>query len=168
MTVSGPPLSPGRVLRCRETPLHQLYSSAFSKQKLQDSSTKKPALPFGDLPTGYHYLHTQIQYECISPFYRRLGSSRRTCLRTGKWSGRAPSCIPSESMPVLGLEQLRSPIAAYEKPLTPLKTSLGKTPCPKERPSNTFPSLVKSEIPQLELPSFGLNLLPRRNELVKL
>ncbi|MBV98922.1 Inactive serine protease PAMR1, partial [Eschrichtius robustus] len=67
---------------------------AFSKQKLQDASTKKPALPFGDLPPGYQYLHTQIQYECISPFYRRLGSSRRTCLRTGKWSGRAPSCIP--------------------------------------------------------------------------
>lgn len=81
-------------VQSRETPLHQLYSSAFSKQKLQDSSTKKPALPFGDLPPGYQYLHTQIQYECISPFYRRLGSSRRTCLRTGKWSGRAPSCIP--------------------------------------------------------------------------
>uniref|UniRef100_A0A8C6CB94 Inactive serine protease PAMR1 n=1 Tax=Monodon monoceros TaxID=40151 RepID=A0A8C6CB94_MONMO len=81
-------------VQSRETPLHQLYASAFSKQKLQDSSAKKPALPFGDLPTGYQYLHTQIQYECISPFYRRLGSSRRTCLRTGKWSGRAPSCIP--------------------------------------------------------------------------
>lgn len=77
-----------------ETPLHQLYSSAFSKQKLQAAPTKKPALPFGDLPAGYQHLHTQLQYECISPFYRRLGSSRRTCLRTGKWSGRAPSCIP--------------------------------------------------------------------------
>ncbi|KAK2100585.1 Inactive serine protease pamr1, partial [Saguinus oedipus] len=61
-----------------ETPLHQLYSAAFSKQKLQSAPTKKPALPFGDLPTGYQHLHTQLQYECISPFYRRLGSSRRT------------------------------------------------------------------------------------------
>lgn len=87
---------------CRETPLHQLYSSAFSKQKFQGAPTKKPALPFGDLPTGYQHLHTQLQYECISPFYRRLGSSRRTCLRTGKWSGRAPSCIPSESRLFLG------------------------------------------------------------------
>ncbi|NWS60703.1 PAMR1 protease, partial [Chunga burmeisteri] len=81
-------------VQSRETPLHQLYSSAFSKQKLEIYPTKKPALPFGDLPPGYQHLHTQLQYECISPFYRRLGSSRRTCLRTGKWSGRAPVCIP--------------------------------------------------------------------------
>nr|XP_027792460.1 inactive serine protease PAMR1 isoform X2 [Marmota flaviventris] len=81
-------------VQSRETPLHQLYSSAFSKEKLQGAPTKKPALPFGDLPPGYQHLHTQLQYECFSPFYRRLGSSRRTCLRTGKWSGRAPSCIP--------------------------------------------------------------------------
>ncbi|PNJ68642.1 PAMR1 isoform 2 [Pongo abelii] len=81
-------------VQSRETPLHQLYSAAFSKEKLQSAPTKKPALPFGDLPMGYQHLHTQLQYECISPFYRRLGSSRRTCLRTGKWSGQAPSCIP--------------------------------------------------------------------------
>ncbi|NXI38363.1 PAMR1 protease, partial [Galbula dea] len=81
-------------VQSRETPLHQLYSSAFSKQKLEVYPTKKPALPFGDLPPGYRHLHTQLQYECISPFYRRLGSSRRTCLKTGRWSGRAPVCIP--------------------------------------------------------------------------
>uniref|UniRef100_A0A8C6ZKQ7 Inactive serine protease PAMR1 n=1 Tax=Nothoprocta perdicaria TaxID=30464 RepID=A0A8C6ZKQ7_NOTPE len=81
-------------VQSRETPLHQLYSSAFSKQKLELYPTKKPALPFGELPLGYQHLHTQLQYECISPFYRRLGSSRRTCLKTGKWSGRAPVCIP--------------------------------------------------------------------------
>ncbi|XP_064308412.1 inactive serine protease PAMR1 isoform X3 [Phalacrocorax carbo] len=81
-------------VQSRETPLHQLYSSAFSKQKLEIYPTKKPALPFGELPPGYQHLHTQLQYECISPFYRRLGSSRRTCLKTGKWSGRAPVCIP--------------------------------------------------------------------------
>ncbi|XP_032867008.1 inactive serine protease PAMR1 isoform X3 [Tyto alba] len=81
-------------VQSRETPLHQLYSSAFSKQKLEFYPTKKPALPFGDLPPGYQHLHTQLQYECISPFYHRLGSSRRTCLKTGKWSGRAPVCIP--------------------------------------------------------------------------
>ncbi|NWH49580.1 PAMR1 protease, partial [Fregata magnificens] len=81
-------------VQSRETPLHQLYSSAFSKQKLEIYPTKRPALPFGDLPPGYQHLHTQLQYECISPFYRRLGSSRRTCLKTGKWSGRAPVCVP--------------------------------------------------------------------------
>ncbi|KAF1590742.1 Inactive serine protease PAMR1, partial [Eudyptes moseleyi] len=81
-------------VQSRETPLHQLYSSTFSQQKLEIYPTKKPALPFGDLPPGYQHLHTQLQYECVSPFYRRLGSSRRTCLKTGKWSGRAPVCIP--------------------------------------------------------------------------
>ncbi|NXO00242.1 PAMR1 protease, partial [Rhinopomastus cyanomelas] len=81
-------------VQSRETPLHQLYSSVFSKQKLEIYPTKKPALPFGELPAGYQHLHTQLQYECISPFYRRLGSSRRTCLKTGKWSGRAPVCVP--------------------------------------------------------------------------
>uniref|UniRef100_A0A2K6UZ70 Inactive serine protease PAMR1 n=1 Tax=Saimiri boliviensis boliviensis TaxID=39432 RepID=A0A2K6UZ70_SAIBB len=100
-------------VQSRETPLHQLYSAAFSKQKLQSAPTKKPALPFGDLPTGYQHLHTQLQYECISPFYRRLGSSRRTCLRTGKWSGRAPSCIPIcgkiENVTALKTQGLRWP-----------------------------------------------------------
>ncbi|XP_060118035.1 inactive serine protease PAMR1 isoform X4 [Heteronotia binoei] len=81
-------------VQSRETPLHQLYSSAFSKHKLDIYPTKKPSLPFGELPPGFQHLHTQLQYDCISPFYRRLGSSRRTCLKTGKWSGRAPSCIP--------------------------------------------------------------------------
>nr|XP_006124524.1 inactive serine protease PAMR1 isoform X2 [Pelodiscus sinensis] len=81
-------------VQSRETPLHQLYSSAFSKQKLEVYPTKKPMLPFGDLPPGYQHLHTQLKYDCISPFYRRLGSSRRTCLKSGKWSGRAPSCVP--------------------------------------------------------------------------
>ncbi|KAL8169699.1 UNVERIFIED_CONTAM: Inactive serine protease pamr1 [Gekko kuhli] len=81
-------------VQSRETPLHRLYSSAFSKHKLDVYPTKKPSLPFGELPPGFQHLHTQLQYDCISPFYRRLGSSRRTCLKTGKWSGRAPSCIP--------------------------------------------------------------------------
>ncbi|CAI5763616.1 inactive serine protease PAMR1 isoform X2 [Podarcis lilfordi] len=81
-------------VQSRETPLHRLYSSTFNKQKLDVYPTKKPLLPFGELPPGFQHLHTQLQYDCISPFYRRLGSSRRTCLKTGKWSGRAPSCIP--------------------------------------------------------------------------
>ncbi|KAM4617364.1 inactive serine protease PAMR1 [Discoglossus pictus] len=82
------------LVQSRETPLHQLYSSSFTKDKIDMYPTKKPALPPGELPKGYHHLHTQLQYECISQFYRQTGSSRRTCLKTGKWSGRAPSCIP--------------------------------------------------------------------------
>ncbi|XP_030806063.1 inactive serine protease PAMR1 isoform X2 [Camarhynchus parvulus] len=86
---------------CREPKISDLVRQKVlpmqvqsSKQKLQIYPTKKPALPFGELPPGYQHLHTQLQYECVSPFYRRLGSSRRTCLKTGKWSGRAPVCIP--------------------------------------------------------------------------
>ncbi|XP_075044434.1 inactive serine protease PAMR1 isoform X1 [Mixophyes fleayi] len=82
------------LVQSRETPLHQLYSSSFTKEKTDIYPTKKPALPPGELPKGYQHLHTQLQYECASHFYRRTGSSRRTCLKTGKWSGRAPSCIP--------------------------------------------------------------------------
>ncbi|KAF4790213.1 Inactive serine protease PAMR1 [Turdus rufiventris] len=86
---------------CREPKISDLVRQKVlpmqvqsSKQKLQIYPTKKPALPFGELPPGYQHLHTQLQYECVSPFYRRLGSSRRTCLKTGKWSGRAPVCVP--------------------------------------------------------------------------
>lgn len=81
-------------VQSRETPLHQLYSTSFTKEKMDIYPTKKPALPPGELPQGYHHLHAQLQYECASQFYKRTGSSRRTCLKTGKWSGRAPSCIP--------------------------------------------------------------------------
>ncbi|XP_069479462.1 inactive serine protease PAMR1 isoform X2 [Ambystoma mexicanum] len=81
-------------VQSRETPLHVLYSETFSKHKQDIFPTKRPGLPPGELPAGYHHLHTQLQYNCLSPFYQRLGSSRRTCLKTGKWSGRAPSCIP--------------------------------------------------------------------------
>lgn len=121
-------LSGPMALPCRETPLHQLYSSAFSKQKLQDSSTKMAALPFGDLPPGYQHLHTQLQYECFSPFYRRLGSSRRTCLKTGKWSGRAPSCTPSESKLDIGLEEITS-MASEEQSFILLKAFVVKVSC---------------------------------------
>ncbi|XP_069077935.1 inactive serine protease PAMR1 isoform X2 [Pleurodeles waltl] len=81
-------------VQSRETPLHVLYSETFSKHKQDIFPTKRPGLPPGELPAGYHHLHTQLQYDCLSPFYQRLGSTRRTCLKTGKWSGRAPSCIP--------------------------------------------------------------------------
>ncbi|XP_063293960.1 inactive serine protease PAMR1 [Pelobates fuscus] len=83
------------LVQSRETPIHQLYSSSFTKESKNGIyPTKKTALPTGELPPGYQHLHTQLQYDCISPFYRRTGSSRRTCLKTGKWSGRAPSCVP--------------------------------------------------------------------------
>uniref|UniRef100_A0A8C5MSM7 Inactive serine protease PAMR1 n=1 Tax=Leptobrachium leishanense TaxID=445787 RepID=A0A8C5MSM7_9ANUR len=83
------------LVQSRETPIHQLYSSSFTKESKNDIyPTKKSPLPPGELPPGYQHLHTQLQYDCISHFYRRLGSSKRTCLKTGKWSGRAPTCVP--------------------------------------------------------------------------
>lgn len=68
----------------RKTPVHKL----LSRQLRSDG----PAL--SQLPPGFHHLYTHIEYECASPFYHHSGSSRRTCLKTGKWSGRHVSCSP--------------------------------------------------------------------------
>ena len=37
------------------------------------------------------YLNSVVQYKCMQNF-RMIGSSNRTCLQTGKWSGEAPKC----------------------------------------------------------------------------
>lgn len=77
----------------RKTPVHKLYASGLSWQFQSDSPTKgPPVLP--QLAPGFHHLYTHIEYECASSFYHHLGSSRRTCLKTGKWSGRHVSCSP--------------------------------------------------------------------------
>lgn len=68
----------------RKTPVHKL----LSRQLRSDG----PVLT--QLPPGFHSLYTHIEYECTSPFYQHSGSSRRTCLKTGKWSGRHVSCSP--------------------------------------------------------------------------
>ncbi|XP_047436914.1 inactive serine protease PAMR1 [Mugil cephalus] len=46
------------------------------------------------IPRGLHPLFTSIDYKCASPLYQHTGSSRRTCLKTGRWSGRHVSCSP--------------------------------------------------------------------------
>ncbi|XP_028307229.1 inactive serine protease PAMR1 isoform X2 [Gouania willdenowi] len=79
-----PPQTPSR-----KTPLHKLYSSAL---QTQGSTNVPPVLP--QLPSGFHHLYTHIEYECASQFYQHSGSPRRTCLKTGKWSGRHVSCSP--------------------------------------------------------------------------
>ncbi|GCB68944.1 hypothetical protein scyTo_0005390 [Scyliorhinus torazame] len=78
----------------RKTPLHRLLSIIQDKELSQIFPTKIPVHHIGNLPVGFYHPHTQLEYECISPFYRRLGSKKRTCLKTGKWSGRSPTCIP--------------------------------------------------------------------------
>uniref|UniRef100_A0A3Q1BQG2 Inactive serine protease PAMR1 n=1 Tax=Amphiprion ocellaris TaxID=80972 RepID=A0A3Q1BQG2_AMPOC len=77
----------------RKTPVHKLYSSSLGRQLQSDGPTKSPPL-LSQLPQGFHHLYTHIEYECASAFYHHSGSSRRTCLKTGKWSGRHVSCSP--------------------------------------------------------------------------
>ncbi|XP_076126606.1 inactive serine protease PAMR1 isoform X2 [Alosa pseudoharengus] len=78
----------------RKTPVHKLYSSAsLGKPFVSAAPTRSPQV-LHQLPPGFHPLYTHIQYECLSPYYQHSGSSRRTCLKTGKWSGRHVSCSP--------------------------------------------------------------------------
>lgn len=79
----------------RKTPVHKLYSSGLGRLLQSDGPTKGPPV-VSQLPQGFHHLYSLIEYECASPFYQHSGSSRRTCLKTGKWSGRHVSCSPGE------------------------------------------------------------------------
>ncbi|XP_068612969.1 inactive serine protease PAMR1-like [Brachionichthys hirsutus] len=78
----------------RKTPVHKLYSTGLGRYLQSDGPTKAPSSVLFHLPQGFHHLYTHIEYECASPFYQHFGSSRRTCLKTGKWSGRHVSCSP--------------------------------------------------------------------------
>ncbi|XP_026793165.2 inactive serine protease PAMR1 isoform X3 [Pangasianodon hypophthalmus] len=78
-------------LSSRKSPLHRLYSSLHPHERESSSSIE---IAQGELPTGFHHLYTSIEYECISPLYWYSGSARRTCLKTGKWSGRHVTCLP--------------------------------------------------------------------------
>ncbi|XP_015231194.1 PREDICTED: inactive serine protease PAMR1 isoform X1 [Cyprinodon variegatus] len=83
-----PPKAPSR-----KTVVHRLLSSALNQQLYLAAPTKSsPVLP--QLPQGFHHLYTHIEYECASQYYQHFGSARRTCLKTGKWSGRHVSCSP--------------------------------------------------------------------------
>ncbi|XP_058858380.1 inactive serine protease PAMR1-like isoform X3 [Acipenser ruthenus] len=92
----------------RNTPLHKLYSSSSSLAKHQKQVLPSKAPPvLGELAPGFHHLYTQLQYECTSPFYQHTGSTRRTCLKTGKWSGRHATCLPvCGKLPNFNLQKL--------------------------------------------------------------
>lgn len=92
---------------CRKTPVHKLYSSGHSRNLQSDSPTKGPTV-LSPLPQGFHQLYTHIEYECASQYYQHFGSSRRTCLKTGKWSGRHVSCSPGEGS--------RGPLTSWRVP----------------------------------------------------
>lgn len=79
----------------RKTIVHRLLSSSVNQQFQPVVPTKSSTL-LPQLPQGFHHLYTHIEYECASQFYHHFGSARRTCLKTGKWSGRHVSCSPGE------------------------------------------------------------------------
>uniref|UniRef100_A0A673JFH6 Peptidase S1 domain-containing protein n=1 Tax=Sinocyclocheilus rhinocerous TaxID=307959 RepID=A0A673JFH6_9TELE len=79
----------------RKSPVHKLYS-ASSQGGTEADTLEKAFSVFGDLPPTFHHVYTSIEYECVSAFYKHSGSARRTCLKTGKWSGRHFSCSPGE------------------------------------------------------------------------
>ncbi|XP_034437025.1 inactive serine protease PAMR1-like isoform X2 [Hippoglossus hippoglossus] len=73
---------PKCVRACREPKVSELV-----RQSRHDVS-------LDELPRGFHSVHTSIKYKCASPLYRHTGSPRRTCLKSGRWSGRHVSCSP--------------------------------------------------------------------------
>ncbi|KAI7811572.1 putative inactive serine protease PAMR1-like [Triplophysa rosa] len=74
--------------------VHKFYSSSGVTNFLNEVRPTQSPVSLPSLPHGFHHLYTHIEYECMSPYYKRSGSARRTCLRTGKWSGRHVSCSP--------------------------------------------------------------------------
>lgn len=76
--------------------MHDLLSAGFIPLT-RDKKTKQDDTDSMELPKGFHSVYTSIEYECASPLYQHTGSSRRTCLKSGRWSGRHVSCSPGES-----------------------------------------------------------------------
>ncbi|XP_031425544.1 inactive serine protease PAMR1 isoform X2 [Clupea harengus] len=84
---------PPHVALGRNTTSHRLYS--LTNLRIPGTaSLSEDVVPLEPLPDGFHPQYTQIEYECASPLYQHFGSARRTCLRTGKWSGNHVSCSP--------------------------------------------------------------------------
>ncbi|CAJ1049222.1 inactive serine protease PAMR1 [Xyrichtys novacula] len=73
--------------------MDDLLSAGFIPLKF-DKHLNEEDTPSVDVPRGFHPVYTSIEYKCASTLYRHTGSSRRTCLKTGRWSGRHVSCAP--------------------------------------------------------------------------
>uniref|UniRef100_UPI0037E967DA inactive serine protease PAMR1 n=1 Tax=Semicossyphus pulcher TaxID=241346 RepID=UPI0037E967DA len=73
--------------------MDDLLSARFIPLAL-DKHSEEEDTASAELPRGFHPLYTAIEYKCASPLYRNTGSARRTCLKTGRWSGRHVSCSP--------------------------------------------------------------------------
>ncbi|XP_056134942.1 inactive serine protease PAMR1 isoform X2 [Lampris incognitus] len=77
-------------------PRHELYdflAPNFNPLTL-DKQPEREEAALEELSRGFHHLYTSIEYKCASPLYQHNGSPRRTCLKTGRWSGRHVSCSP--------------------------------------------------------------------------
>uniref|UniRef100_A0A4W4GSM0 Peptidase S1 domain-containing protein n=1 Tax=Electrophorus electricus TaxID=8005 RepID=A0A4W4GSM0_ELEEL len=95
----------------RKSPLHRVYSF-YQPSSAEGVRTGSVATALAELPPGFHHQYTIIEYECASPLYQSSGSTRRTCLRTGRWSGHHLSCSPvcgKLSVNSLSLTQTRWP-----------------------------------------------------------
>ncbi|CAK6967042.1 inactive serine protease PAMR1 [Scomber scombrus] len=73
--------------------MHDLLSGGFIPFAL-DRKINNSDIAVEELPRGFHTVYTSIEYKCASPLYHHTGSSQRTCLKTGKWSGSHVSCSP--------------------------------------------------------------------------
>ncbi|KAK2853697.1 hypothetical protein Q5P01_006358 [Channa striata] len=75
--------------------MHDLLSAGFIPLALdRQPSVDRDDRTAKELPRGFHPVYTRIEYRCASALYRHTGSSQRTCLKTGRWSGRHVSCSP--------------------------------------------------------------------------
>ncbi|XP_056269413.1 inactive serine protease PAMR1 isoform X1 [Pseudoliparis swirei] len=93
---SGPPKC---VRACREPKVSELVRQSVVKPRLTSRVNPDERLRLSSgytaaFPRGLHPVLTSLEYTCASPLYRHTGSSRRTCLKSGRWSGRHVSCSP--------------------------------------------------------------------------
>lgn len=80
--------------------LCSVFCRDIPKKKAPLRSSKKPKQEEAgsvELPGDFLPVHTVIEYKCASHLYQHAGSSRRTCLKSGRWSGRHVSCTPGEN-----------------------------------------------------------------------
>uniref|UniRef100_S4R910 Inactive serine protease PAMR1 n=1 Tax=Petromyzon marinus TaxID=7757 RepID=S4R910_PETMA len=115
---TGRPAACVKVIHCREpllfARLRSSSSSLINRNREHPQHTKKgakkvvlepeaaaapaPAASAGAnesaLAPGFYPVHARLEFRCPAAWYQQTGSARRTCLRTGRWSGQAARCVP--------------------------------------------------------------------------
>ncbi|XP_067824011.1 complement factor B-like [Heptranchias perlo] len=67
------------------------WSGTLPRCNSEDTFCPNPGIPFGARKEGKYYdVFSTVQYHCDKHILR--GSSKRTCLETGQWSGVEPRC----------------------------------------------------------------------------